>query len=240
MEEKLRALHAILNGDVSEENLNQLNDDWDMEEKIQAAFSFWNIQHLSLSQAMKSLSGGEKTKVFLSGISINSPEIILLDEPSNHLDSESRTILYDFIRKSKSTILVVSHDRTLLNLLDTTLELTENSIAVYSGNYDFYKKQKEEKLFALQSQLEEKEKMLKQTQQKARELAEQRQRNELRGKKQQKKEGTPKIMINKMNNLILSQPFPVEKRPGYQNINKDTQQTQSGTYDIERFKRPYS
>ncbi|OAV66862.1 putative ABC transporter ATP-binding protein YheS [Bacteroidales bacterium Barb4] len=192
--EKINALHDILNGNVSSDNLKQLDDDWDIEERVQSALSFWNIQHLQLSQPLKSLSGGEKTKVFLSGILVHSPAIILLDEPSNHLDAESRTVLYDFIGKSRSTILAVSHDRTLLNLFDTTLELSKNSMETYGGNYDFYKTQKDGKRLALQSQLKEKEKTLKQNRQKAREIAEQRQKKEAGGKARQQKKALPRIV----------------------------------------------
>ena len=55
------------------------------------------MQQVDLFQKMKYLSGGEKTKVFLSGILIHSPQVLLLDEPSNHLDGERRSILYDFV-----------------------------------------------------------------------------------------------------------------------------------------------
>lgn len=195
VDRKLEALHAILNGDNSASNLAHLDDDWNIEHKIDAALRYWNLQGLDLSQSMKTLSGGEKTKIFLSSIAIHSPSIILLDEPSNHLDMESRDLLYQFVKRSKATMLIVSHDRTLLNLLAPTIELTRNGVEVYGGNYDFYEIQKEEKLNVLQAQLNEKEKTLKQMQQKARDIAEQKQKNEVRGKKQKQKAGIPRIAM---------------------------------------------
>jgi ATPase subunit of ABC transporter with duplicated ATPase domains len=196
--EKLHALHAILNGDASAENFTVLNDDWGLEERVQAALAHWHLTHLRLQQPMHKLSGGEKTKVFLAGILMQEPAIVLLDEPSNHLDAASRTQLYEFIRRSKETVLVVSHDRTLLNLLDTTLELSESAVEVYGGNYDFYKEQQQGQLAALQAQVGEQEKTLKQTQQKARDLAEQRQKLEARGKAQQHKKGLPRIVAGNL------------------------------------------
>ncbi|MBO0358825.1 ABC-F family ATP-binding cassette domain-containing protein [Hymenobacter sp. BT186] len=196
--EKLRALHAILNGDASAENFTVLNDDWGLEERVQAALAYWRLAHLSLEQPMHTLSGGEKTKVFLAGILMQEPAIVLLDEPSNHLDAASRTQLYEFIRRSKETVLVVSHDRTLLNFLDTTLELSKNAVEVYGGNYSFYKEQKQGQLAALQAHVGEQEKTLKQTQQKARDLAEQRQKLEARGKAQQHKKGLPRIVAGNL------------------------------------------
>jgi len=196
--EKLGALHAILAGDAAPEHFATLDDDWDIEERVQTAMAFWHLQHLDLGQPMHALSGGEKTKVFLAGALIHAPGIILLDEPSNHLDAASRQLLYDFIRKSKATVLVVSHDRALLNLMDLTLELTKTAIEAYGGNYDFYREQKETKLMALQAHLDEKEKTLHQTQQKARDLAEQRQKQEVRGKAQGQKKALPRIVAGNL------------------------------------------
>ncbi|MDJ1500246.1 ABC-F family ATP-binding cassette domain-containing protein [Xanthocytophaga agilis] len=196
VDQKIKALRAILQGDASPEHFTALDDDWEIEERVKAALELWQLQHLDLGQTLQSLSGGEKTKVFLAGISIHSPKIILMDEPSNHLDTHSRDLLYAFISGSKATIVVVSHDRTLLNLLPVTLELSHNGIEVYGGNYDFYKEQKETKLQALQEQVDDKEKTLKQAQQKAREVAEQRHKKEARGKAHGQKLALPRIIAN--------------------------------------------
>lgn len=200
VEEKMNAFQSILSGDASQQNLDILNDDWGIEERVNTALRYWRIEHLGLSTKMSSLSGGEKTKVFLAGIQIHSPDIILLDEPSNHLDMESRNILYRFIEKEKNTLLVVSHDRRLLNLVNKTIELTAGSADMYGGNYDFYNEQKTIKVNALQSQLAEKEKSMKQIQQKSREIAEQRQKQESRGKIQKAKAGVPRIVMGGLKN----------------------------------------
>ena len=81
VDDRIKALHAILEGDASAENFTCLNDDWNVEERCLSALASWNLEHLQLSQPMCSLSGGEKTKVFLSGILVHAPEIILMDEP---------------------------------------------------------------------------------------------------------------------------------------------------------------
>lgn len=195
VDEKLKALHAILEGDTSISNIECLNDDWSVESRVEAALQYWDLDGVELTQTMAKLSGGEKTKVFLSAIAIHSPEIILLDEPSNHLDQESRTLLYQFLNKSKATILIVSHDRTLLNLLESTLELARDRVELYGGNYDFYEVQKEQKLNSLHTQLDENEKNLRQIKQRARDIAEQKQKNDVRGKKQKQKAGIPRIAM---------------------------------------------
>ena len=101
VDNRIKALHAILEGDTSVENFISLNDDWNVEERCLSALAFWDLGHLQLSRPMHSLSGGEKTKVFLSGILVHAPEIILMDEPTNHLDVASREKLYEMVKNNK-------------------------------------------------------------------------------------------------------------------------------------------
>ncbi|RYG37413.1 MAG: ABC-F family ATP-binding cassette domain-containing protein, partial [Chitinophagaceae bacterium] len=109
---KIAALRSILDGQATEENFSLLDDDWTIEEKCKQAFSHWNLNGFDPDQKMATLSGGQKTKVLLAGITIHQPEIVLLDEPSNHLDAAGRELLYEFIRNTSATLVVVSHDRT--------------------------------------------------------------------------------------------------------------------------------
>ena len=71
VDDKLKALHEILNGHVTETNLALLNDDWTIEERCHEALRYWELESFDLKQQMKTLSGGQKTKVFLAGISIH-------------------------------------------------------------------------------------------------------------------------------------------------------------------------
>lgn len=198
VESKIKALQAIIAGDASIGNFTALDDDWNIEERCLAALSFWGLQHIRLDQPMCTLSGGEKTKVFLSGLQIHSPEIILMDEPTNHLDTGSRNKLYGFIESSRATMLIVSHDRTLLNLLPYTCELDRSTISLYGGNYEFYKEQKEQALAALQNQLSEKEKELRLAKKIAREALERKNKSSSRGEKNAVKKGIPRIMMGAM------------------------------------------
>lgn len=197
---KLNALHQILSGDVSEEHYDLLNDDWTIEERCTEALKDWQLHDLDLSQKMETLSGGQKTKVFLAGISIHQPELLLLDEPSNHLDSVGRRLLYDFIQHSKQTLIIVSHDRKLLNLLPKVCELTRNGMTIYGGNYDFYAEQKEIERHALAQDIHSKEKALKKAKEKERETIERQQKLDARAKKNVGKAGLPKIVANTWKN----------------------------------------
>ena len=201
---KLHALKEILKGEVTEYNLNLLHDDWTIEERCSEALKYWQLNGLDLTWKMETLSGGQKTKVFLAGISIHSPELILLDEPSNHLDSSARELLYDLIRTTSSALIIVGHDRKLLNLVDKTCELNRNGISVYGGNYDFYVQQKQLAENALNLDIHHKEKELRKARTKEREIVERQQKLDARGKRKQEKAGVSRIMMNTMRNKAES------------------------------------
>ena len=196
IERKQQALHAILSGDASNENFVILDDDWNIEERSIAALDLWGLGQFTLSYPMNLLSGGEKTRVFLAGMDIHHPSVVLMDEPTNHLDSSGRQRLYDWVEKYRSTLLVVSHDRTLLNLLPEICELEKHQINYYGGNYEFYKEQKTLMQEALQQRIEEKEKALRIARKVARETAERRDKQNVHGEKSNIKKGVPRIVLN--------------------------------------------
>lgn len=195
---KQQALHAILAGDASTTNFTILNDDWNIEERSIAAIYSWGLGQFSLSYPMHLLSGGEKTRVFLAGMDIHHPSAILMDEPTNHLDSFGRKRLYEWVDKWRSTLLIVSHDRTLLNLLPEICELEKHQITYYGGNYEFYKEQKTLMEEALQQRVVEKEKALRTVQKIARETAKRREKQNVRGEKSNIKKGVPRIVLNSL------------------------------------------
>ena len=200
IDKKINALHNILNGDFSEEHLAILSDDWTIEERSKEALTFWGLQDFSLMQKMNNLSGGEKTKIFLAGILIHQPEIILLDEPTNHLDLQSREVLYNFIQSFTKTLIVVSHDRTLLQMLNLVYELDRHSITLYGGNYDFYKEQKSIEINAVSEKLKNTESSLRKAKKIEHDTIERKQRSDARGKKKQENAGLPKILKKTLKN----------------------------------------
>ena len=200
VDKKLKALHEILKGNVSEENYDLLNDDWAIEDRIKEALKDWRLADLDLSTRMRSLSGGQKTKVFLAGISIHQPELVLLDEPSNHLDLDGRRLLYDFVQNAKQTLIVVSHDRRLLNLLNMICDLSKDGIAAYGGNYDFYIEQKRIAINALAQDIHGAEKALKKAKDRERETVERQRKLDARAKKSIGNAALPKIVANTRKN----------------------------------------
>jgi ATPase subunit of ABC transporter with duplicated ATPase domains len=197
---KLRALHTIMAGSATEADMLILNDDWLLEERCAEALARWQLVGVDLNRKMATLSGGQKTKVFLAGIAIHQPALVLLDEPSNHLDTPARQQLYDYIASTTATLVVVSHDRTLLNLLNTVAELGKKGMTVYGGNYDFYIAQKDLEAQALNHDVRSKEKALRKAKTVERESMERKQKLDARGKRKQEKAGLPTILMNTLKN----------------------------------------
>ncbi|TXH34950.1 MAG: ABC-F family ATP-binding cassette domain-containing protein [Rhodospirillaceae bacterium] len=96
-------------------------------------------------------SGGWRMRVALAAVLFSAPDLLLLDEPTNHLDLEATLWLEDYLRRYPHTILIVSHDRDLLNkAVERIVHLQDQKLTVYGGNYDTFERTRAEKL-ALQS-----------------------------------------------------------------------------------------
>lgn len=149
--EKLLSLKKILEGNSTASDYEILNDEWDLQEKISEVFVEARLEGIDLQRKFNTLSGGEKSRLLFASLSLNKPDFALLDEPTNHLDSESREVLYTMIKNYKRGLLIVSHDRELLNLMEQINELSSRGIKTYGGNYSFYKEQKQIESEASQS-----------------------------------------------------------------------------------------
>ncbi|MDR1091437.1 MAG: ATP-binding cassette domain-containing protein [Prevotella sp.] len=191
--EKINALHSIYNGSTEQIHYDQLADDWDIESRCRLVLDFWGLTDIDLNTSVDMLSGGEKSKVFLAGLLIHKPDIILLDEPTNHLDQTSRQKFYGYILDCKATVIIASHDVTLLNKLDSTYELSAKGIKLYGGNYTFYKEQKNIEEEALMQQINSEEKQLRAVRRKAQEMKERQNRRIKQG--ENSSSGTPRIVL---------------------------------------------
>ena len=198
--EKYHALQRILSGDASESNFEILKDDWTLEERIASAFQKWKISHISVETKMSDLSGGEKTKVFLSGIDIHTPSVVLMDEPTNHLDKESRDNLYRFISEAKFTCLVVSHDRTLLNQFDSLLHMSRQGMRYYPMKYDEFRQIYERECESVARDIVAKQHDLSKAKRMVRETVERQQKHSSRGSKLSDSKGLPRIAKGNLKN----------------------------------------
>jgi ATP-binding cassette subfamily F protein 3 len=126
-----------------------------LEHRMQAILGGLGVGHLPPETPVRQLSGGEGTRVSLARLLLSAPSYLLLDEPTNHLDIEALEWLEDFLHTYSGAVLVVSHDRALLdNTVGRILELNEHTHQVreYTGNFSTYAREKErerQKLLAI-------------------------------------------------------------------------------------------
>ncbi|MFJ7074366.1 ABC-F family ATP-binding cassette domain-containing protein [Streptomyces sp. NPDC098781] len=135
---KRAALHAIEAGDVAEQHFETVGDDWDVEERALATLGELGLGHVALDRTIGEVSGGESVLLRLAALLLRRPDVLLLDEPTNNLDLYARRRLYSAVESWPGVMVVVSHDRELLDLVDQIADLRSGEIAWYGGNYSAY------------------------------------------------------------------------------------------------------
>ena len=133
--EPLTALRAIESGDADPRHFDAVGADWDIEARSHAALAEAGLAPGMLDRRVGELSGGEAVLTAIAGIRLGSASIALLDEPTNNLDRDARARLSAMVRAWRGTLIVVSHDVSLLELMDDTAELYESELSVFGGAY---------------------------------------------------------------------------------------------------------
>jgi len=126
---------------------------WDYETRVREILGRFGIN--DLSKPAGDHSGGQIKKIALAGALIGSPDLLLLDEPTNHLDFEMIEWLEDYLSRESLTLLLITHDRYFLdNVCDTIVELENDALWQYKGNYSYYLEKKAERQTADELSLE--------------------------------------------------------------------------------------
>ncbi|MFB7452325.1 ABC-F family ATP-binding cassette domain-containing protein [Streptomyces sp. NPDC056194] len=136
---KRAALHAIEAGDPAEEHFTAIGDDWDVEERARAVLDQLGLDHVGLDRTVGEISGGESVLLRLAALLLARPDVLLLDEPTNNLDLHARARLYEAVEKWSGVLVVVSHDRELLERVDQIADLRDGEVTWYGGNWSAYK-----------------------------------------------------------------------------------------------------
>ena len=120
-------------------------DAWNFEQSAKRVLTQLNLTNLN--QKMCQLSGGEVKKVAIASMLLSNPDFLIMDEPTNHLDMEVIEFLEDYLKKSKCTLFMVTHDRYFLDrVCNTIFELDNGSLYSYKGNYSYYLEKREERI----------------------------------------------------------------------------------------------
>jgi ATPase subunit of ABC transporter with duplicated ATPase domains len=133
----VRAVRAISAGHAAAELFAAVGDDWDVEERALEVLHRFGLP-VDLDRTVGTLSGGEAVLAGVAGILLRRPSITLLDEPTNNLDRPARERLYDAVRSWPGVLVVVSHDRELLECVDRIVELRDGVARTYGGTFSEY------------------------------------------------------------------------------------------------------
>ncbi|MFF4739876.1 ABC-F family ATP-binding cassette domain-containing protein [Streptomyces sp. NPDC001262] len=132
------ALHAIEAGDASEEHFAAVGDDWDVEERAMATLDGLGLGRIGLDRTVGEVSGGESVLLRLAALLLRRPDVLLLDEPTNNLDLSARRRLYAAVEAWPGVMVVVSHDRELLDRVDRIADLRAGGITWFGGTFSAY------------------------------------------------------------------------------------------------------
>ncbi|MEV8241528.1 ATP-binding cassette domain-containing protein [Microbacterium testaceum] len=139
VEKALTALRAIEAGDVAPHHFDAVGDDWDVETRALALLAEAGVASDALDRTVGELSGGETMLAALVGLRARAAAITLLDEPTNDLDREARARVSELVQAWPGTLVVVSHDVGLLELMDATAELYGHTLSVVGGPYSVWR-----------------------------------------------------------------------------------------------------
>jgi ATPase subunit of ABC transporter with duplicated ATPase domains len=192
------ALDALAAGDSSESVFTAIGDDWDVEERSRAQLARLGLGHVALDRELSTLSGGEVIAVGLAARLLARPDVLLLDEPTNNLDHAARQRLYDALDAFGGTLLVVSHDRVLLDRMDRIAELRDDEIHYYGGNFTVYAEAIEAAQSSAEADVRNAEQLLKREKRQMQQARERAARRSGTAARNLKDAGLPKIIAGAM------------------------------------------
>lgn len=209
----LDALAALAAGDASEEVFSTIGDDWDIEERSRAQLDRLGLDNLALDRRLGTLSGGEVVSLGLAAQLLKRPSVLLLDEPTNNLDSAARHRLYDALDGYSGCLLVVSHDRVLLDRMDQIAELYGGEMIFYGGNFTDYQQTVEAAQAVAEGNIRNAEQQLKREKRQMQEARERAARRSSNAARNVKDAGLPKIVAGKLKRDAQEPPGPMMCMP---------------------------
>ena len=195
--EALALLRKSESGEATVEELAET--DWTLEGRILSALGRIGLDARPETLLTK-LSGGQRTRASLAAIIFAEPDFLLLDEPTNNLDGEGRQAVVGFLSKWRGGAIVVSHDRDLLETMDSIVELTSIGATRYGGNWSHYHELKASELSAARHDLADAEKRIAEVARNVQATAERKARKDSAGQRAGAKGGIPRIALGLMKN----------------------------------------
>lgn len=197
MQHTLDALARIEAGSSDQADFDVVGDRWDIQQRLRSELERHGLGHLDAHTPASVLSGGEAMRVALIGAMLSDADFLILDEPSNHLDRLHRLALIEQLRHWPRGLLVISHDRQLLETMGRIVELSSLGLRSYGGNYTFFVASKADERQNALHQLEQRKLERKREEQAIREQRERQIRRQARGNRQGKEANQAKILLDR-------------------------------------------
>ncbi len=193
----LDALSRVENGGVDPADFERLDGHWDIRARLDAELAAAGLAHLTPDTPASRLSGGECTRVALLGAWLSDVDWLILDEPSNHLDRAGREALREQVQRWRGGLILISHDRLLLDDMQRIVELSSAGLRSYSGGYAVYREMRQQEQANAERELQRR-KLERDRQQHA--MQEQRERQahrQAKGRKDAKEANQAKILVDR-------------------------------------------
>ncbi|MFN8663527.1 MAG: ABC-F family ATP-binding cassette domain-containing protein [Thermomicrobiales bacterium] len=194
----LAAMRAIESGDIDARHFDLVGDNWDIMARTDELLYQIGFSTADLDRRVTEVSGGEAMLLAVTGLRIRRTPITLLDEPTNNLDRPTRARLADFVDQWPGTLVVVSHDRELLEHMENITELYGGSLSTFGGPYSAWQEHLAQEQAAAAQAARSAQQALKVEKRQRVEAETKLARRERTGKKAQREGGVPKIVAGNL------------------------------------------
>jgi ATPase subunit of ABC transporter with duplicated ATPase domains len=191
------ALARIESGSVDTADYDVVGTRWTIRHDLQQALQAQGLGHLDTCTPVRQLSGGESARVAFAGALLSGADFLILDEPSNHLDRDARRSLIDQLERWPRGLIVVSHDRELLQHMQRIVELSPLGLRSYGGHYDQYAARSEQERAEAARELEHRKAERRHEERALREQRERADRREARGNRSARDDNQAPILLGR-------------------------------------------
>lgn len=192
----LEALQRIEAGSAAPLDFDAVGDRWDIRSQLLQALEQQGLHHLASDTPAAMLSGGEAMRVAWAGAQLSGANFLILDEPSNHLDRPSREALIKGLARWPHGLLVISHDRQLLESMERIVELSSLGLRSYGGNYSFYAQAKAQEQQGALAELDRAKRERRREEQSMREQRARQEKRQAQGDRDGKQANQAKILLD--------------------------------------------
>lgn len=194
----LACLQRVLSGEGGDADFNAA--DWTLEARVEAALDRVGLGGMALDRPLAALSGGQRARLALARAWIAAPDILLMDEPTNNLDTEGRAVVHQMLADWPGGLVIVSHDRALLERVDRIVALDSPGWSVFGGGWSAYVEERDAARARAQAEHDRLDAEARQVKRAAKEAEARLQRRARSGKAQRADGSQPKVLLDAMKN----------------------------------------